>query len=42
MLTSASHPIAAAGELHRSQRTLVAASLLACPREAKPARARRF
>jgi hypothetical protein len=30
-----------ARELHASQRALVAASLLACPRDAKPAPAKR-
>jgi hypothetical protein len=30
-----------APELHRSQRALVAASLLACPRDSKPAPAAR-
>jgi hypothetical protein len=38
MITSAH--TAPARELHRSQRALVAASLLACPRDAKPARTR--
>jgi len=36
MFTSASQ--IPARELHRSQRALVAASLLACPRDARPAR----
>jgi hypothetical protein len=35
MLTSV--PSVQARELHRSQRALVAASLLACPRDSKPA-----
>lgn len=39
MLTSA--PIPSARELHRSQRALVAASLLACPRDPKPVSAHR-
>ena len=37
MFTSASQPAADARELHRTQRALVAASLLACPpRTTKP------
>jgi len=36
MLSTVSQPKAAAAELHRSQRALVAASLLACPGGAKP------
>jgi hypothetical protein len=42
MLTSAPQPNTGAYRLHRSQRDLVAASLLACPRDVKSARARRF
>jgi hypothetical protein len=42
MLTSAPQPKASARELHRSQRALVAASLLACPRDQAPARPGRF
>ncbi len=42
MLTSTSQPNATVRELHRSQRGLVAASLLACPREAARARPGRF
>lgn len=42
MLTSAPQPNTAACALHHSQRALVAASLLACPRDAKPAPASRF
>jgi hypothetical protein len=36
MFTSTSQQQADARELHRSQRALVAASLLACPRDPKP------
>jgi hypothetical protein len=37
MLTTATQPVADARELHRQQRALVAASLLACPpRATKP------
>jgi len=34
-------PSVPARELHASQRSLVAASLLACPRDSKPAPAKR-
>ncbi len=34
-------PSVSARELHRSQRALVAASLLACPRDSRPAPAKR-
>jgi hypothetical protein len=34
-------PSVSARELHRSQRALVAASLLACPRDSKPAAPRK-
>ncbi len=36
MLTSVSQPTASALQLHRSQRALVAASLLACPGNSRP------
>jgi hypothetical protein len=41
MPTTARQPNAAALELHRSQRALVAASLLACPGAPAPTRASR-